>query len=154
VGSSCGFGLASVWERSMAPVQGYEDGSGAVRALPGLPCATAALMVSPRLSPTPLQTGIPRHRAAENCQRSLVAPEPHPKAALSFSVLNLLYSAKSKQSAYAWQGCCVPFCPGSSCFLQHVPAAVLWVLPSCYHQAGLLRVSGLVGKRWRIYFSI
>lgn len=82
VGSCSGSGLAFVWEQSMAPVdvQGYEeDGSEAVRALPDLLRATAALMVSPHLSPTPLQTGIPRHRAAENCQRLLLALNPTPR---------------------------------------------------------------------------
>lgn len=73
-----------VWDLSgnkawlLYDVQGYEeDGSEAVRAVPGLLRATAALMVSPHLSPTPLQAGIPRRRAAESYQRFLLAPEPH-----------------------------------------------------------------------------
>lgn len=52
-----------VWDLSgnkawlLSDLQGYEeDGSEAVRAVPGLLRATTALMVSPHLSPTPLQT--------------------------------------------------------------------------------------------------
>jgi len=84
VGGSCGFGLAFDWEPSNGSCMMFKDMNERTMlpsASPGLLRATTALRVSPHLSPAPLQTGIPRHRAAENRQPFPLAPEPHPEAA-------------------------------------------------------------------------
>lgn len=116
-----------------------EDDSDVLRTLPGLVGATTALIVTPQLSPTLLETGIPRHRAPENCRSFLLAPEPHPKAAPNSPKTAVLCSSGLCVSGMA---CCLSFCPGSSCVFSASACcaesqawlSILWVLPNYYHQ--------------------
>lgn len=140
VGLVCDFCGINSATQLLHDVHGYEeDDSDVVRTLPGLVWATIALIASPQLSPTLLETGIPRHRAAENCPSFLLVPEPDPKAAPNSPKTTVLYSSGQCVSGMA---CYLSFCPGSSCvfsasaFCTESQAwlSILCVLPNYYHQ--------------------